>query len=589
MATKREFKVLNEREHILTRPAMYIGSIVSVEKEQWVYCQKENKFKWQTTKFVPALLKICDEIVDNSLDVGIDTDFKKISTIKVTVSDDTITIEDDGPGIPVAPPKGGDEQGRNCPEIAWTQMRSGTSFKEDRKGPSANGVGSTCCNVFCTSFIGTSDDGTKRQTVTCSDNMSNIEVSKETKSKGKAGVRVEMKPDLKRFKLKKIDDNHKSLIYQRLLNLAICYPQLTFYFNGKKISVNGKKFAAMFSDDALVETSNNATIVVFPNEYDEFKFYSFVNGLYCVRGGTQVDFVASEICNRVRDKLIKKYKTIRPGDVKNKLGLVVFLTDFENAQFDAQTKESLANSQGDINRHLNGAIDFDKLVKNIQKTPSIIDPVVEAFKIKEELKAKKEMKASKKVRVKSDKYMSSIGEKNYLCLAEGACLFKGTKVFSAGENKVVDLGDLNVGDMVFTHECGIKQVTDKTMVVKDCVKIRTAKGREVICSKEHRWFIYDKETMTFRFRKTKDLIKGRDVFMISKLHKGLTMDEINVEDVEVIDGDVTYKKRMYGKNYEMLVSDSHRIIVYSTEFETFIVKTVAEINTKKDYMVLVEE
>lgn len=415
---------MNEREHILTRPAMYIGSIVSVEKDIWKYDRDENRFKYETCKFVPALLKICDEIVDNSLDVAIDSDFKHISNISVKVTSDEIVVSDDGPGIPVAPPVGGDEQGRNCPEIAWTQMRSGTSFKENRKGPSANGVGSTCCNVFCTSFIGTSDDGKKRQTVTCSDNMSNIEVSKVTKSKGKSGVTVSMKPDLKRFGLSIIDDIHSSLIYQRLLNLAICYPQLTFQFNGKKISVNNKKFASMFSDNAIVSSSKNTTIVVFPNEYDEFKHYSYVNGLNCVRGGTQVDFVAGEICSRVRDKLIKKYKSIRPADIKNRLGLVVFLTDFENAQFDAQTKESLSNSKGDISAHLKD-IDWDALSKSVLKNEAIINPIIDTFKIKEELKARSEIKASKRVKVRSDKYMSSIGEKKYICLCEGASAASG--------------------------------------------------------------------------------------------------------------------------------------------------------------------
>lgn len=415
----RDFKVLDEREHILTRPAMYIGSVVSVEKELWLYNKDDNKFSFASTKFVPALLKICDEIVDNSLDVAIDGNFTNISSIRVNVSDDEISVVDDGPGIPVAPPAGGDEKGRNCPEIAWTQMRSGTSFKENRKGPSANGVGSTCCNVFCKSFIGTSDDGHKRQVVSCYDNLNVIKVSKATKSKGKSGVSVVMKPDLERFGIKTIDDVHKGLIYQRLLNLSICYPQLTFYFNGKKITTNPKKFGAMFSDEAIVASSKNATIVVFPNEYDEFKHYSYVNGLNCVRGGSQVDYVAGEICNRVREKLIKKYKTIRPADVKNRLGLVVFLTDFENAQFDAQTKESLANSNGDISRHLGGDIDFDALAKQVLKNDAIINPIVEAFKIKEELKAKKDIKSSKKIKVKSDKYMSSIGKKKYCVLTEG--------------------------------------------------------------------------------------------------------------------------------------------------------------------------
>lgn len=425
MPVKRDFKTLSEREHILTRPAMYIGSIVEVEKEQWVYDREGKCFRFGATRFVPALLKICDEIVDNSLDVAIDNDFNHISSIKVSVSDDTITVEDDGPGIPVAPPSGGDKEGRNCPEIAWTQMRSGTSFKENRKGPSANGVGSTCCNVFCKFFEGTSDDGKKRQTVTCSDNMSVVKVSKVAKSKGKTGVKVVMKPDLERFGLSVIDESHKALIYQRLLNLAICYPHLTFSFNGKRIAVSGSRFASMFSQDAIVSSCRNATVVVFPNSDDEFRFYSYVNGLNCVRGGSQVDFVAGEICSRVRDKMVKKYKSIRPGDIKSKLGLVVFLTDFENAQFDAQTKESLANSNGDISKHLKGGIDFDELAKRVLKTPSIIDPIVDTFKIKEELKAKHELKSSKKVKVKSDKYMAAIGKRTYCVLAEGLSAMSG--------------------------------------------------------------------------------------------------------------------------------------------------------------------
>lgn len=416
---KRDFKVLNEREHILTRPAMYIGSIVMVEKDQWLYDPAEERMKYGPIKYVPALLKICDEIVDNSLDVAIDADFKGISTIKVTVTDDTIEVVDDGPGIPVAPPRDGDPKGRNCPEIAWTQMRSGTSFKENRKGPSANGVGSTCCNVFCKFFEGTSDDGKKRQTVTCTDNMENIKVSRASKSRGKSGVHVKMRPDLERFGLERIDENHKALIYQRLLNLAISYPKLNFHFNGKKISINRKKFSQMFSPEAVSASSDNATVVVFPNEYDEFRYYSYVNGLHCYRGGSQVDYVSSEICSRVRDRLIKKYKSIRPGDVKNKIGVVVFLTDFENAQFDAQTKESLSNSNGDIGRHLGGAIDFDAMAKQVLKTPSIVNPIVETFKIKEEMKARTELKASKKVKVRSDKYFLPVGQKKYLFLVEG--------------------------------------------------------------------------------------------------------------------------------------------------------------------------
>ena len=73
-----------------------------------------------------------------------------------------------------------------------------------------------------------------------------------SKSSGKVGVRVYCEPDLKRFGLEEIDEVHKSLIYQRLINLAISYPKIKFSFNGEKISVNEKKLSSMFSDDCIV-------------------------------------------------------------------------------------------------------------------------------------------------------------------------------------------------------------------------------------------------------------------------------------------------------------------------------------------------
>lgn len=422
---KREFKILDDRSHVLLRPSMYIGGIALTSKEQWILNPETNTYTFKSISFVPGLAKCIDEIIDNCIDVAIESDFKKISKVSVEVSDTWFRVIDNGPGIPVAPPKTPDPKGRLCPEVAWTVKQAGTSFSENRKGPSANGVGSTCVNIFSKKFIGISDDGKKKQRVECEDNMAKIKASKPMQSSGHSGVDVYVEPDLKRFGLEKITDEHKSLVYQRLVNLAICFPKLKFYFNKQVIKVNEKNFAKMFSDNAMVVSSKNATIVVFPNEYDEFKQYSYVNGLNCIRGGTQVDYVAGEICNRIRDKLVKKYKSIRPGDIKNRLCLVVFLTDFENAQFDAQTKELLSNSVTDIRNHIDGQIDFDVFVKQILKNEAIINPIVETFKIKEELKSRAELRQSKKAKVRSDKYMSPIGERKYLALCEGASAMSG--------------------------------------------------------------------------------------------------------------------------------------------------------------------
>ena len=422
---KREFKVLTDVEHVLLRPNMYIGGINLAEKEQWIYDRSSGRFKFGTVKYVPALVKCASELIDNSIDVAIDTNFEKATKIQVNVDDKSIEVIDNGIGIPCEPPKNSPGEKRTCAEIAWTTLKSGTSFGENRNKIGTNGVGSSCVNVFSKLFIGESDDGRHSQTITCRNNLSEIKAGRICKSSGKPGVRVYCEPDLERFGLDKIDDVHRDLIYQRLVNLAISYPKIKFVFNKEKIEAGGKKIPAMFSDDCVMQSGPNFTVCVFPNEYDEFKFYSYVNGIDMIKGGTHIDYISYELTSRIRDKLIKKYKSIRPGDVKNKLSLVVFFTGFANPEFDSQTKESLSNSQGDITRHLDGKLDFDAFAKAVLKNEAIIGPVIETFKIKEELKARKELKAVKKVKVRSDKYMGPIGSRLYLALCEGASAMSG--------------------------------------------------------------------------------------------------------------------------------------------------------------------
>lgn len=419
--SNRDFKILSDREHVLCRPGMYLGSISLTEKEQWVYSKQDEKFYFKKVNVVPAVLKCASELVDNSIDVAIDTNFKYATKIKVKVDSKSIEVSDDGIGIPCVPPDGitSKDPSQTCACLAWTKLKAGTSFDDNRKKIGTNGVGSSCVNVFSKVFIGSSDDGKKKQKIECYDNMSIIKPSKVTESSGKSGVTVYCEPDLERFGLKVIDQLHIDLIYQRLVNLALSYPKIKFTFNGEKIAINEKKFSQMFSDSSVIASTSNATICVFPNAHDEFKFYACVNGIDTFRGGSHVDFITMEIANRVRDKLVKKYKSIRPGDIKNKLGIAIMLTGFVNPQFDSQTKESLANSNSEISKHLDGQLDFDKLAKEVLKNNAIIDPIVETFKIKEELKARQELKQAKKVKVKSDKYFPGIGDRKYLFLVEG--------------------------------------------------------------------------------------------------------------------------------------------------------------------------
>ena len=419
MATEtREFKVLDDREHVLQRSGMYIGGTKLVDQEQWLVNQETSKFELKTVKVVPGFLKIINEIIDNSIDVAIDTNFKAATKIQVKIDSTSVTVSDNGIGIPVKTLDNSDDK-RTLPEIAWTTLRSGTSFGDSREKIGTNGLGSVATNIFSKTFIATSDDGKKQQTIKCSDNMGEIKAGKVKPSSGKSGVEVYFEPDLERFEMKEIDKTHQDLVYQRLLNLAISFPKIKFSFNGKQINISERKFASMFSDDALLESCDNTTVCVFPNEHDEFKFYAQVNGLNTFRGGSHVDFITNEIATRIRDKLVKKYKTLRPGDVKSRICVAVVLTSFKNPEFDSQSKENLKNSWSDINKHIAGKIDFDDFAKKLLKSEAIVGPIVETFKIKEELKARQELKQAKKVKVRSDKYFPGIGDRKYLFLVEG--------------------------------------------------------------------------------------------------------------------------------------------------------------------------
>ena len=416
--SNREFKVLDDRTHVLERPGMYVGGVNLVNQDQWIIDTTTGKFQYKTLQVVPALMKIFNEIIDNSIDVAIDTNFKFATKIQVKIDNKSVTVTDNGIGIPVKKLDDGSDD-RTLPEIAWTTLRSGTSFGDNREKIGTNGLGSCATNIFSKTFIATSDDGKKQQTIKCYNNMSEIKPGKVKPSSGKSGVEVYFEPDLDRFGLTEIDQTHQDLVYQRLFNLAISFPKIKFSFNGKQINISEKKFANMFSDNAILDSSDNTTICVFPNEYDEFKFYAQLNGLNTFLGGSHVDYIANEITSRIRDKLVKKYKTLRPGDIKNRMGLAVILTGFKNPDFNSQSKEELKNAWSDISKHINGKIDFDAFTKKLLKCDAFIGPIIETFKIKEELKARQELKQVKKIKVKSDKYFPGIGEKKYLFLVEG--------------------------------------------------------------------------------------------------------------------------------------------------------------------------
>ena len=426
----RKFQALSGRDQILKRPQMWIGSMDTLTREMFII--NEDNIERKEIGFIPAFKKIIDEILDNSLDVLIETK-NATGNIKVKITEESVYIEDDGPGIPVIKHKLSEEEKKSLPaeeaekiansyipEIAWTRLFSGTNFNDsdDKHTIGAHGLGSKCTSIFSTKFVGKTDDGKKSCVVK---SLNNLEVTscKTSNSSGKTGTTVEFYPDLPRFKMKKIDQVYFDLLYQRLLCLSITFPNIKFTFNGKRISVNDKKFLKMFSENIETFVFDKGFIGVFPNESDEFSFFTYVNGIHLNRGGNHIDYIAQQLVAPIRAKLERKYKTIKPADIKNKLSVVCFFRDFANPKFDSQTKETLTNSPSEISNYLSDSINFEDAAKKILKNESIINPIVDTFKIKEELKSRQELRAAKKIKIKSDKYLSSTGDKKYLLLVEG--------------------------------------------------------------------------------------------------------------------------------------------------------------------------
>lgn len=116
---------LSDREHILKRPAMYVGAIDKVSSVEYIF--ENNKIIEKEVGVVPALLKIINEIIDNSIDIAIKNDFKFGNEIIVKITDKYVEVKDNGTGIPVVKDKKTD---KFLPEIAWGNARAGSNFDD---------------------------------------------------------------------------------------------------------------------------------------------------------------------------------------------------------------------------------------------------------------------------------------------------------------------------------------------------------------------------------------------------------------------------------------------------------------------------
>jgi len=535
---------MTDREHVIARPAMYIGAVNTTTMHDYILDESKNKMIYSEISYVPGFIKIINEIIDNCVDVAIKTNFESCTNINVKITNDYVEVSDNGTGIPIK--KSGQHY---LPELAWGHARAGSNFDDDdnRTQIGMNGVGSFATNCFSTKFIGKTDDGEQKYTITFKDNADSFTESLG-KSTGKTGTVVKFYPDLAKFGLTSIDDIHKTVIKQRLINLSLSYPAITFKFNNRKVTVTTfKKYVQLFNDNFECYETDDYKFAVLPNDSDDFKQFSYVNGLKIPDGGTHIDVFTTSIVQGIRNKLIKRYKSIKPGDIKNKLMVISFIKNFPNPKFNSQAKEKITNSVSEMNTFFNkdGSIPYDNMVNKINKNSQMIDPITEVYRIKEEFKRRQELNSLKKPvkRIKSDKYRPSTENKKYLFLVEGDCLEENTLVTMA-DFSTKALKDVCIGEKVITGDLTACSIIAKTRLLKPTLSFKTRSG-EIICGFKHKLNVYDIKAQKFLEIEAEHIAKDINnyKFVKSKVNSDSRACEVisNSEfRIETDDGVITY-------------------------------------------------
>lgn len=240
MTKERKIEILDDREHALKRPNVYIGAVKKIREKRYVV--KNNKFVETELEYVPGLVKIFEEILDNSVDAFVDNNFNGNPRIDIFLDDTSFTVKDNGVGIPNIKHfnKILNKEVWMC-ESAWGTLKAGSNFDDSkRKSAGANGMGAALTNYFSKVFIGKNRNSGKEIVYTSIENATKIKV-KEKKTT-KTGVEVYVEPDFSRFEVNKFTENEKLAIYSRVIMLALTYPEIKFYYNKERINIQEINF-----------------------------------------------------------------------------------------------------------------------------------------------------------------------------------------------------------------------------------------------------------------------------------------------------------------------------------------------------------
>uniref|UniRef100_A0A674DGP3 DNA topoisomerase 2 n=1 Tax=Salmo trutta TaxID=8032 RepID=A0A674DGP3_SALTR len=354
MSVERVYQKKTQLEHILLRPDTYIGSVEPVTQQMWVF-DEDLGMNLREITYVPGLYKIFDEILVNAAD-NKQRD-KNMSTIKISIDPEsnTITIWNNGKGIPVVEHK---DEKMYVPALIFGHLLTSSNYDDEQKKVTGgrNGYGAKLCNIFSTKFtVETACKEYKHSfKQTWQNNMGKTSDPKIKFFDGDDFTCVTFQPDLSKFKMEKLDKDIVALLTKRAYDIAGSCKGVKVMLNGKKLPVTGfRSYVDLYVKDKLDEVGvalkvvnesvNERWEVCLTMSEKGFQQISFVNSIATTKGGRHIDYVVDQIVAKLIEVVKKKNKagvSVKPFQVKNHIWVFVNAL-IENPTFDSQTKENM--------------------------------------------------------------------------------------------------------------------------------------------------------------------------------------------------------------------------------------------------------
>lgn len=419
--TEKDIKKLNGLEAVRKRPGMYIGGTD-----------------------VNGLHHLVWEIVDNSIDEALAGYANKIIvTIK---KDSSVSIEDNGRGIPV----GKTEDGRSAVELVFTELHAGGKFNEGayKSSGGLHGVGSSVVNALSSKLdVTVFRDGQIWYT-----EFEQDKIIKRTSSIGKTnknGTIVHFMPDYSFFKKAKLNTD---IISERLKESSFLISSLEIVLNDEinetcetfKYENGIKEFVNFINDSKtpIIEPfsfkdEKNGVEVEFGFQYtDTYNelILSFVNNVKTRDGGTHETGFKSALTKvfnafAEEEKVIKGKNTLDGSDVREGLTAIISLKIPENIlEFVGQTKDKLGTPEAKgIVEDIVTKFIKQWITENKQIARKVLEKIKRAYEIRnDERKRKNELRQTKNIlktkQILSDKLtpaQSKKVEEKELFLVEG--------------------------------------------------------------------------------------------------------------------------------------------------------------------------